>query len=49
MMRRLTPYVSVLGFALYGAMAYAGPPVDGALEKQATNWHAIVMFCLLLR
>ena len=47
-MRRLTQVASVLGFVLYSAIAYAGPPVEGALEKQATNWHAIVMFCLFV-
>jgi cation/acetate symporter len=29
-------------------MAYAGPPVEGAMEKQATNWHAIIMFCIFV-
>ncbi len=47
-MRRLTQFAFVLGFALFSAMSYAGPPVEGALEKQATNWHAIVMFCLFV-
>jgi cation/acetate symporter len=26
----------------------AGPPVGGELEKQPTNWHAIIMFCLFV-
>ncbi|HRD98967.1 MAG TPA: cation acetate symporter [Rubrivivax sp.] len=31
-----------------GAIAHAGPPVQGALDKQATNWHAIIMFCVFV-
>ena len=38
----------MLGFAFFSAISYAGPPVEGAMEKQATNWHAIVMFCLFV-
>ncbi len=47
-MRRLTQLGSTLGLLALSAMAYAGPPVEGALEKQATNWHAIIMFCLFV-
>ncbi len=47
-MRRLLQLAFVLGFSFHSAISYAGPPVDGALEKQATNWHAIVMFCLFV-
>ena len=38
----------LFGFALFSPISYAGPPVEGAMEKQATNWHAIVMFCLFV-
>ena len=37
-----------LGSFLVSAAAYAGPPVEGVLEKQPTNWHAIVMFILFV-
>ena len=47
-MRRLNQFAFMLGFAFYSAISYAGPPVEGAMEKQATNWHAIVMFCLFV-
>ena len=47
-MRRLTQITAALGLLAVAAMAYAGPPVEGALEKQATNWHAIIMFCLFV-
>ena len=30
------------------ATAYAGGPLEGVTEKQATNWHAIIMFCLFV-
>ena len=47
-MRRSIPLLTALGFSLFSALAFAGPPVEGAMEKQATNWHAIVMFCLFV-
>ena len=47
-MRRLTQITAALGLFALAAVAYAGPPVEGAMEKQATNWHAIVMFCLFV-
>ena len=47
-MRRLTQITAAIGLLAVAAMAYAGPPVEGALEKQATNWHAIIMFCLFV-
>ncbi|MDP2882881.1 MAG: cation acetate symporter [Azonexus sp.] len=47
-MRRLTHLGTALGLLAVAAMAYAGPPVEGAMEKQATNWHAIIMFCLFV-
>ncbi|MFZ4624486.1 MAG: sodium:solute symporter family transporter, partial [Rhodoferax sp.] len=47
-MRRLTHFISALGLFALCAMAFAGPPVEGALEKQATNWHAIIMFCIFV-
>jgi cation/acetate symporter len=48
MMRRLTQTLAVLGLLSLAAMAFAGPPVEGAMEKQATNWHAIIMFCIFV-
>jgi len=47
-MRRLTNIVTAVGFFALCAMAYAGPPVEGVMEKQATNWHAIIMFCVFV-
>ncbi len=47
-MRCLTQLFNTLGLFVLSAMVYAGPPVEGALEKQATNWHAIIMFCLFV-
>ena len=47
-MRRLTQLTTALGLFALAAMAYAGPPVEGAMEKQATNWHAIIMFCIFV-
>jgi len=37
-----------LALALGATAVLAGPPVGGELEKQATNWHAIIMFCLFV-
>ncbi len=48
MMRRLTHMLAALGLLSLAAMAFAGPPVEGAMEKQATNWHAIIMFCIFV-
>ncbi len=47
-MRCLTQIYNTLGLFALSAMAYAGPPVEGALEKQPTNWHAIIMFCVFV-
>ncbi|MBK7423088.1 MAG: cation acetate symporter [Propionivibrio sp.] len=47
-MRCLTQLYNTLGLFALSAMAYAGPPVEGALEKQPTNWHAIIMFCIFV-
>jgi len=47
-MRYLTQLFNTLGLFALSALAYAGPPVEGALEKQPTNWHAIIMFCLFV-
>ena len=47
-MRRITQICTALGLLALAAMAYAGPPVEGAMEKQATNWHAIIMFCIFV-
>jgi len=37
-----------LGLLACTALAYAGPALEGAAEKQATNWYAITMFCLFV-
>jgi cation/acetate symporter len=47
-MSRLSQLGVTLGLMAVSAMAYAGPPVEGAMEKQATNWHAIIMFCIFV-
>src|SRR6185369_4378212 len=47
-MRRLTQLTAALGLFAVAALAYAGGPLEGVTEKQATNWHAIVMFCLFV-
>jgi cation/acetate symporter len=47
-MRRLTQLTAAVGLFALAAMAYAGPPVEGAMEQQPTNWHAIIMFCLFV-
>lgn len=47
-MSRLSQLGNTLGLMAISAMAYAGPPVEGAMEKQATNWHAIIMFCIFV-
>ena len=47
-MRRLTQLITALGLVAVAAMAYAGGPLEGVTEKQATNWHAIIMFCIFV-
>ena len=47
-MRRLTQLTAALGLFAIAATAYAGGPLEGVTEKQATNWHAIIMFCLFV-
>jgi cation/acetate symporter len=47
-MRRLTHLGTALGLLAVAAMAFAGGPLEGVTEKQATNWHAIIMFCLFV-
>ncbi len=48
-MRRVTLKVcSALLLLGQAAIAHAGPPVQGAFDKQATNWHAIIMFCVFV-
>ena len=48
MMRRLTQFSTALGLLAVAALAYAGGPLEGVTEKQATNWHAIIMFCIFV-
>ena len=40
--------LGALALALGATAVLASPPVGGELEKQATNWHAIIMFCLFV-
>ena len=47
-MRRLTRIGTTLGLLSTSAMAYAGPPLGGAMEKQPINWSAIIMFCIFV-
>ena len=47
-MRRLIQLVTALGLVAVAAAAFAGGPLEGITEKQATNWHAIIMFCLFV-
>ncbi|AXS81211.1 cation acetate symporter [Dechloromonas sp. HYN0024] len=47
-MRRLTQLGTALGLFAIAALAFAGGPLEGITEKQATNWHAIIMFCLFV-
>ncbi len=47
-MRRLNQLGTAFALFALSALAYAGPPLEGAAEKQATNWHAIVMFCIFV-
>ncbi len=48
MMRRLTQISAALGLFAVSAMAFAGGPLEGQTEQQATNWHAIIMFCIFV-
>ncbi|MFZ2266422.1 MAG: cation acetate symporter [Azonexus sp.] len=47
-MRRLTQLTAALGLFAVAALAFAGGPLEGITEKQATNWHAIIMFCIFV-
>ncbi|MGE5471960.1 MAG: cation acetate symporter [Bacteroidota bacterium] len=47
-MHRLTQILAALGLCAVAALAYAGGPLEGITEKQATNWHAIIMFCIFV-
>jgi cation/acetate symporter len=40
--------LSALALVLAPALALAGPALEGAIEKQPTNWHAIGMFCVFV-
>ena len=48
MMRRLTQLSTALGLFAVAALAVAGGPLEGVTEQQATNWHAIIMFCIFV-
>jgi cation/acetate symporter len=48
MMRRLAQLSTALGLLAAAGVAFAGGPLEGVTEKQATNWHAIIMFCIFV-
>ena len=48
MIARLTQLVAALALLSLAAIAQAGGPLEGITEQQATNWHAIIMFCLFV-
>ncbi|MBL8409230.1 MAG: hypothetical protein JNJ81_15700, partial [Candidatus Accumulibacter sp.] len=45
MMQRLTTALALL---VLSGLAAAGPAMDAAGAKQATNWHAIIMFLIFV-
>ncbi|HPU81655.1 cation acetate symporter [Accumulibacter sp.] len=45
MMHRLTTALTLL---LLSGLAFAGPAMDASGAKQATNWHAIIMFLIFV-
>jgi cation/acetate symporter len=45
MMHRLTSALTLLAAS---GMAFAGPAMDASGAKQATNWHAIIMFLIFV-
>ncbi|HPP46581.1 MAG TPA: cation acetate symporter, partial [Accumulibacter sp.] len=45
MIKQLT---SALALLLLSGMAVAGPAMDASGAKQATNWHAIIMFLIFV-
>ncbi len=47
-MNRLTRIAAAAGLVAAAATAFAGGPLEGITEKQATNWHAIIMFCIFV-
>ncbi len=48
-MNRLTlRLIASLGLLGLATSVLAGPALEGAIEKQATNWHAIIMFCVFV-
>ncbi len=47
-MRRITQITTAIGLFAVATMAFAGGPLEGVTEKQATNWHAIIMFCIFV-
>lgn len=48
MMRHFKQLTIALVLLLNATCALAGPPVEGPMEMQATNWYAIGMFCLFV-
>jgi cation/acetate symporter len=45
MMHRLTSAIALL---FLSGLAFAGPGMDAGGAKQATNWHAIIMFLIFV-
>lgn len=49
MMPYLARYLIALGFSAFSATVLAGgPAIEGAIEQQPTNWHAILMFLMFV-
>jgi cation/acetate symporter len=46
-MRRILQHLTALGLLAAPVLALAADAI-GATEKQATNWHAIIMFCIFV-
>jgi cation/acetate symporter len=48
MLRRSSQFATAAGFLVFSALAWAGPAVEGVAQKQPTNWHAVIMFCIFV-
>ncbi|SMF07940.1 cation acetate symporter [Pseudogulbenkiania subflava] len=47
-MKKPLTTLALAGLALAPALAFASGAIEGDVEKQATNWHAIIMFFLFV-
>jgi cation/acetate symporter len=48
MLRRSSQFATAAGLLVFSALAWAGPAVEGVTQKQPTNWHAVIMFCIFV-